>query len=94
MKVTRNTERIIEVLDLLNNEQRPSTINSYIIYVISSSREASLKDIIELTQVEFDINLEQSEVSDAVNQLIKDGQLVLLGEKYKLTEDSTKKLLL
>jgi hypothetical protein len=86
MKVTRNTERIIEVLDLLNNEQRPSTINSYIIYVISSSREASLKDIIELTQVEFDINLEQSEVSDAVNQLIKDGQLVLLGEKYKLTE--------
>lgn len=86
MKVTRNTERIIEVLDLLNNEQRPSTINSYIIYVISSSREASLKDIIELTQVEFDINLEISEVSDAVNQLMKDGQLVLLGEKYKLTE--------
>jgi hypothetical protein len=86
MKTTLSTERIIEVLDLLNNDQRPSTIASYIMYVISSLNGAHLSEIISFTQLEFELNLEVLEVSDAANQLVNEGQLVLIGEKYSLTE--------
>ena len=86
MKHNSNTTRIIEVLDLLNNEQRPSTINSYIIYIISSLKTASLTEIIEFTQIEFELGLERTEVGEAANFLVKEGQLMLIGEKYSLTE--------
>lgn len=88
MKSTRNTERIIEILDLLNNEQRSTTIDKYITYIISSLNEASIEEIISFTQVEFEISLSGAEVSEATNQLVKNSQLVLIGEKYKLTESA------
>lgn len=88
MRANRNTTRIIEVLDLLNNEQRPSTISSYITYIISSLKKASLSEIIEFTQIEFELGLEASEVSEAAILLVRDGQLVLIGEKYSLTESA------
>lgn len=86
MSTSTNTERIIQVLDIINNEQRPLTVQSYILFIVNSLGVASVDEILEFTQVEFDIILTKSEISEEADILKNEGQLVLVGEKYNLTD--------
>ncbi|RYU80274.1 hypothetical protein [Hymenobacter persicinus] len=83
--MTTNTERIIHILHLINTDQRSTTIQNYIEYLLYINEQGSTtSELIDYTEIQFGISITEDELSTELNNLKQDGKIKSSKGKHSL----------
>lgn len=74
--MARNINKIIDALSILNTDRREEAICSIIKYsLFSLGKPTSVKELLELIPIEYEIDFYEEEIKEIIEELIKDGSL-------------------